>query len=149
MTEHLLDIQKRYKSKKELLRFLRNYVVSRSSGLYPTKPSSLILFFLQYIYLPSDTHCTLNFVQGVVTGRKSFLYIPDIKPLNVPVRPELSVANCWADAILLPGVLDHFPNEWAGARRVDRKYFWMILATLHPEWVKSIIRGSREARAAH
>ena len=29
MTEHLLDIQKRYKSKKELLRFLRNYVVSR------------------------------------------------------------------------------------------------------------------------
>ena len=62
MTEHLLDIQKRYKSKKELLRFLRNYVVSRSSGLYPTKPSSLTFFFLQYIYLPSDTHCTLNFV---------------------------------------------------------------------------------------
>ena len=62
MTEHLLDIQKRYKSKKELLRFLRNYVVSRSLCRRQSKTSSLIFFFLQYIYLPSDTHCTLNFV---------------------------------------------------------------------------------------
>ena len=62
LPEHLLDIQKRYKSKKELLRFLRNYVVSRSLCRRQSKPSSLIFFFLQYIYLPSDTHCTLNFV---------------------------------------------------------------------------------------
>ena len=75
--------------------------------------------------------------------------VVDIKPLKVPIRPELSITTVWPDAVQIPGVLDFFPDEWAGARRVDRKFFWMILSSLHPEYVKHLIRGSRNARNAH
>ena len=99
--------------------------------------------------LPTDGHCTLHFLQQVVRGRKRFLWVTDCRPIKVPIRPELSVARIWPDAIQIPGVTDYFPDEWEGASRVDRKFFWMILTSLHPEWVKHLIRGSREARNAH
>lgn len=75
--------------------------------------------------------------------------VVDVKPLKVPIRPELSVANIWPDAIRIPGVLDHFPDEWEGARRVDRKFFWVVLSSLHPQYVQHLITGSRRARRAH
>ena len=82
-------------------------------------------------------------------GRKSYLLVVNCKPIKVPIRPELSIQECYADAIQIPGVADHFPDEWEGARRVDRKFFWLVLASLHPEYVKHLIRGSRQARQAH
>ena len=92
---------------------------------------------------------TLHFLQQVVTGRKSYLLIINLKQLNVPVCPELSVVNCWEDALRLPGVWDHFPDEWEGCRRVDRKFFWGILSSLHPAYVKELVIGSRNARKLH
>ena len=85
-------------------------------------------------------------MQQIIRGQKSFLVLGDVREIKVPIRPELSVANTWADAIDLPGVQDHFPAEWEDARRVDRKFYWTILATLHGEYVRALIRGSREAR---
>ena len=67
----------------------------------------------------------------------------------MPILPELSVGRIWRDAIRIPGFLDFMPDEWEGGRRVDRKFFWMVLTTQHPEWVKHLIKGSREARNRH
>ena len=72
-----------------------------------------------------------------------------VKFIKVPIVPELSIATVWNDAIRIPGVLDHFPDEWEGARRVDRQYFWGVLCTLHIEYVQELIKGSRMARKAH
>lgn len=84
-----------------------------------------------------------------MTNQKSFLYQLDCKYIKVPVLPELAIRRVWPDAIRIPGVMNYLPDEWHGARRVDRKFFWMILTTLHPEWVKTMIKGSREARRLH
>lgn len=78
-----------------------------------------------------------------MTGNKSFLYTWQSKPIKVPIRPELSVEAVWPDAIQIPGVLDHFPDEWQGGRRVDRKFFWFVLCALHQDYVQHLIRGSR------
>ena len=91
----------------------------------------------------------MHFLQQIVTGRKSYIMLVDIKPIKVPIRPELSVATVWPDAIRIPGVSDHVPDEWDGGHRVDRKFFWGILTSLHPEYVQHLIKGSREARNAH
>ena len=91
----------------------------------------------------------MHFLQLILVGRKRVMLAVDCSPLKVPIRPELSVANVWPDAIRIPGVWDYFPNEWEGARRVDRKFFWAVLSTQHPDYVKHLIRGSREARRLH
>ena len=67
--------------------------------------------------------------------------------MRVPLWPELSIARVWPDAITIPGLQDWFPDEWRGAKRVDRKFFWAILTTEHPRYVEALIRGAQNARA--
>ena len=41
------------------------------------------------------------------------------------------------------------PDEWRTTRRVDRKFFWTILCTEHPDYVQAVIRGAQDNRNAY
>ena len=110
--DRLLEIQRKFKNKKELMRFLRDYIVSQCPSTHQPFHRSPNCFFVQFVYLPSESHTTLFFLQQVVTGRKRFLYQADTRYFKVPIRPELSVANIWFDAIKIPGLTEYFPDEW-------------------------------------
>ena len=69
--------------------------------------------------------------------------------MRVPLWPELSVGRVWPDAISIPGFRDWIPDEWREAKRVDRKFFWGILSTEHPQFVEALIRGALESRQAY
>lgn len=101
------------------------------------------------MFLPSDSHTTLFFLQQVITGQKRAKKQSQIALIKVPLWPELSVAKVWPDAIQIPGFLDWMPDEWHRAKRVDRKFFWAILQTEHPTYVEHLIRGAQNARALH
>lgn len=57
------------------------------------------------------------------------------------------MANVWEDAFSIPGMRDWIPDEWQSPKKIDRKFFWAILTTEHPQYVEALIRGAQNARA--
>ena len=88
-------------------------------------------------------------MQQVLRGTKKAKNQVEISHVQIPLWPELSLAAIYPAAMRIPGLLDHFPDEWSNTKRVDRKFFWAILTTDHPEYVKNLIRGARDSRNAH
>ncbi len=57
-----------------------------------------------------------DFIKLVLAGKKKLLNMSALNRVNVPVYDELSVKRLYADAVKLPNMLDHFPNEYAKGR---------------------------------
>ena len=53
----------------------------------------------------------------------------------MPLWPELAVRHIYPQAMRIPGLNSYMPDEWNHARRVDRKFFWALLSTLHADYV--------------
>jgi hypothetical protein len=54
----------------------------------------------------------------------------------VPLLEELSVANTWDQAKTIKNFLSYIPEEWDTPKKVEREFYWQILATLANEWVE-------------
>ena len=70
----------------------------------------------------------------------------EVRDLQVPLWPELSIARIWVEAIRLPGFADHVPSEWKDGNGVDRVFFFRILSTLAPDFLVTLIEDCRRQR---
>ena len=70
------------------------------------------------------------------------------KMVNVPHFDELSVKRLWPHAKKMPEIMRFFPNSLPKGRLPDRTYFWTILNTLNPEYVRQLIDHAVAARNA-
>lgn len=69
-----------------------------------------------------------------------------LKPINAPAYDEVSVKRLYADAMKMPAMKLYFPDEYAKGRQADRKFFFDIFNSLHPEEVAAIIAHANKER---
>ena len=68
--------------------------------------------------------------------------------IHVPKVEELGVKKMWNTAMLIPGFAKYMPQEWieSEGKKADRSYFWDIMNTMQPEYVKAVIMDVTEQR---
>jgi hypothetical protein len=69
-----------------------------------------------------------------------------VKQIPVPKLPELAVHLQWAEAMKLPGFTKYMPDEYKGDSRTPRNFFYGVLCTLAPMFVKVLILNINEER---
>ena len=84
------------------------------------------------MYVPPISNVTKDFFKDVFAGRKELLSNAEVKHINVPHYPELSVRDIY-DAYKDDAKLKlYLPAKFAKGRQIDRTYFLNILNTLYP-----------------
>ena len=82
----------------------------------------------------------------VLTDQKKFLKLSEVKFINVPRYPEISVARLYPHFQTDPETMQYFPDRLAAGHLPERDYFWNVINTLHEAYVRRIIHRARELR---
>ena len=108
---------------------------------------TLIFFTEQFLVLP-PTMFTKDFIKAYFAGDKDLLPLSACKMVSVPHYDELSVKRLWPHCQKMPEIMRFFPDSLPKGRLPDRNYFWTILNTLNPEYVRQLIDHAVAARNA-
>ena len=87
-------------------------------------------------------------MRQVLKGEKSLLPIAECKFVTVPQYDELGVKNVFPKFIGDSEVMQYLQDEYAKNRYPDRTYFFTILNTVHPEYMRDMIAHANNARYA-
>ena len=74
------------------------------------------------------------------------LPMTEIRPINIPKFDELSVKSLYPKFKSDPVVMKYLQDEYPNQRFPDRNYFFTVLNTVKPEYVKHIVEKANEFR---
>ena len=80
------------------------------------------------------------------TGEKDLKKKNEVKYIHVPAYDELSVKNLWQDLKDDPTFKVYFQDEYPDGRYPARDYFFNILNTVYPEYMKQIMDHANNER---
>ena len=89
---------------------------------------------------------TKDWLKLVFAGKKRLLEMNEVSRVNVPSYDELSVINLWPEVSQDHEFMMFMPDSFAKGKNADRKYFFNILNTVHPECCKNILKHANEQR---
>jgi hypothetical protein len=69
-----------------------------------------------------------------------------MKNVVIPKLPELAVHRQWVEAIKLPNFLKFMPDDFNGDSRTPRAFFYGVLCTLAPMYIKVLLENINELR---
>ena len=98
------------------------------------------------MYVPPISNVTKDFFKDVFSGRKELLSIAEVKHINIPHYPELSVRDMYEAYKDDPKLKLYLPAKFAKGRQIDRSYFLNVLNTLYPAQVAKMIENARNQR---
>ena len=98
------------------------------------------------MHLPRLQACTLRYLQQIMAEEKLFFRETEIKSLNVPLWPELSVKRIFPAAERIIRFGRYIPDDWTADKKTERNFFWSILITIAPEFVEQIVTDCRTQR---
>ena len=87
-------------------------------------------------------------MRQVLKGEKSLLPIAECKFVTVPQYDELGVKYIFPKFHGDSEVMQYLQDEYPKNRHPDRTYFYTILNTVHPEYVRDLIAHANNARYA-
>ena len=87
-----------------------------------------------------------DFIKQVLRDEKKLLEIGKVKYVNVPYYDELSVKNLWPRVQFDAEFMKYMPDPTPDGRLPDRKFFWNVLNTVQPKYVKDVISYANEQR---
>ena len=87
-------------------------------------------------------------MRQVLKGEKSLLPIAECKFVTVPQYDELGVKYIFPKFHGDSEVMKYLQDEYPKNRYPDRTYFYTILNTVHPEYVRDMIAHANNARYA-
>ena len=87
-------------------------------------------------------------MRQVLKGEKSLLPIAECKFVTVPQYDELGVKYIFPKFHGDSEVMQYLQDEYPKNRHPDRTYFYTILNTVHPEYVRDMIAHANNARYA-
>ena len=107
-----------------------------------------LLFLLSAVgyYLPPLRSINKEFIRDVLTDKKKLLLMNSVKMIKVPKFPELNVRDILEDLSDDENVMMHLPFSNNHKKPIDRDYFFNIVNTLLPEYIKNLISHSIECR---
>jgi len=89
---------------------------------------------------------TKDFMKQVLEGKKELIPLSVITPITVPAYNELKLESVYDNALKLPDMAQHFPDKYPKNRHCDKKYFWVIFNTIHPDVVKEMLDHANRQR---
>jgi hypothetical protein len=98
--------------------------------------------------MPPYSMITSAWLRQILRGEKKLLKASEAKICNPPKYDEVSVANLYEPCLELDRMEDYFPDKYPIGRTCCREYFFTILATLHPEYTRELLRKSKSDRFA-
>ena len=113
------------------------------SKIYSSSNSPLV----QY-YLPPETQVNKDFLRAVFTDKKKLKRKKDVDFIHVPAWDELSVKNLWKDLKNDGNFNIYFHDSYPDQRGPSRKYFFDILNTIYPAYLKQIMDHASQERYA-
>ena len=96
---------------------------------------------VQY-YVPPPSSCNRDFLRQVLTGEKKLLKVCECKFVNVPKFDELGTSHIFPKFALDKSIMQYMQDSYPKNRFPDRTYFYTVLNTVHPEYVKKLIAHS-------
>ena len=111
----------------------------------PLTPNTVLVVQL---YVPPNASINRDFLRQVLKGEKSLMPIAACKFVNVPHYDELGVRHIFGKFQDDPAVMQYLMDEYLQNRYPDRDYFYTILNSVHPSYVKEMIKHANEARYA-
>lgn len=122
-------------------------MTSELIGKFRSK-SDFIKFFKDslQLYVPPEKYINKDFLKQVFTEEKQLLSNDEVKTVNVPLYDELSVKKFYPMVLGEKEVMKYLPDPTPDMRLPDRKYFFNILNTLKPEYMKNVIEYANNQR---
>ena len=72
----------------------------------------------------------------MLVGKKLLMKKKEVLSVSVPHYDELSVKNLWPRFKNDNEFLQYFPDKYPAGKGPPRQYFFDILNTIHPEYLK-------------
>ena len=91
------------------------------------------------MYMPPKGRINKDFLKQVFSEQKQLLPRSEVKFIRVPDYDELSVKAIWKDVKGDPELSRYFPDDPNGLKLPPREYFFNVLNSVQPEFVKSIV----------
>ena len=86
--------------------------------------------------MPPKSQVNKDFLKQVFAEQKLLLKKKNVDFIDVPKYDELSVKNLWPMLSKDKKFIAFFPDNWAESKGPSRKFFFDILNTVHPEYLK-------------
>ena len=96
--------------------------------------------------MPPEKYINKDFLKQVLAEEKHLLSNNEVKPVNVPLYDELSVKKFYPMVLDDKEVMKYLPDPTPDIRLPDRKYFFNILNTVKPEYMKNVIEFANNQR---
>ena len=77
-----------------------------------------------------------EFIKDVLAGKKMLMKKSEVVSIEVPHYDELSVRQLWPDLKKDQVFMKYFPTKFPKDKGPPRKYFFDILNTLQPDYLK-------------
>jgi len=87
-----------------------------------------------------------NFLRDILNGKKRLLKKNQVNFIHVPYFDELSVKNLWEDVKDDEEIQYYFQDKFPNEKGPNRKYFFDILNTIHPIYLRNIMEHSSKQR---
>ena len=137
MEDHLKGTKKRRVMTHELI------------GKYRSK-ADFLKFFKEnlQLYVPPQVYINKDFLKQVFKEEKTLFKLSEVSYVNVPLYDELSVRKLYPIHQNDERVMRYLPDPRPDGRLPDRTYFFNVLNTLKPEYMRNVIDHANSQRMA-
>ena len=87
-----------------------------------------------------------DFIKDVLAGKKQLMKKGEVMHVQIPHYEELSVRRIYPMFKKDPTFQQYFPDRYNKDKGPPRQYFFNILATLYPEYLKECVDHACEQR---
>ena len=96
--------------------------------------------------MPPDHMLNKDFLKQVLTEEMQLLKKQDVQHIEVPQYEELAVKNIWPQFADDPQMLQYFPDAFSPGKGPSREYFYNVLNTVHPDFLKRLLDHANKQR---
>ena len=98
--------------------------------------------------MPDQAAVNKDFLKDVFVGKKQLLMKQQVSYIAVPHYDEISVKALWPDVKKDGEFMQYFPAEYPKGRGPPREYFYNVLNTVRPDYLKQVLHHANEQRMA-
>ena len=88
----------------------------------------------------------MKFMQQLLTGDKKSLQAKDVKGVNVPYFPEISVAKLLEKSKSDPRILEHLPDP-TEKKKPNKEFVWHVIAHFQRDFIDQSITNALKLRS--
>ena len=93
-------------------------------------------FYSLQFFVPDESAVNKDFIKDVLAGKKNLLKKSEVQHINVKRYDEISVKAMYPMFKKDAEMMQYFPDKYSAGKGPPRDYFFTILNTVHPDYLK-------------